>query len=115
MEDSKASKVFGLSLYDKNLAHVRDAQSTKQMWSAIQNAFECHTLLSKLGARRKFYTVTRENGERMLTSTNRVKQLAWVHLAMEVTVNKKGTVIAVLNGLPFRFDNVIVALNELKN
>jgi len=58
--DRKARAVIGLSLSDEHLEHVRDVETAKEMWMAIMNVFERHTLLNKLSARRKFYTVKME-------------------------------------------------------
>lgn len=50
---------------------------------------------NKLSACRKFYTVTMENGEKMLTWVSRVKQLAYAVHSMEITVDENK--MAVLN------------------
>lgn len=62
--DRKARAIIGLSLSDEHLEHVRDVESAKKMWEAIMNVFERHTLLNKLSARRKFYTVTMKKGRK---------------------------------------------------
>ena len=62
--DRKARAIIGLSLSDEHLEHVRDVQTAKEMWNTIVNVFERHTLLNKLSARRRFYTVSKENGEK---------------------------------------------------
>ena len=68
--DRKARAIIGLSLSDEHLEHVRDVETAKEMWAAIVNVFERHTLLNKLSARRKFYTVSMEKGEKVLTCWN---------------------------------------------
>ena len=65
--DKKAQVIIGLSLSTEQLKHVRDVTSAKQMWNVIKDVFERHTFLNKLTARRRFYTVTMETGEKMLT------------------------------------------------
>lgn len=52
--DRKAMADIGFSLSDEQLEHVRDAKREKGMRDAIVGVFECHTLQSKLSARRKF-------------------------------------------------------------
>ena len=74
--DNKAKAIIGLSLSDEHLEHVRDCETAKQMREAILNVFERHTLLNKRAARRRFYTVTMQNDEKVLAYINRVKQLA---------------------------------------
>lgn len=74
-EDWKARAVIGLSLSNENVEQCRDVKSAKHMWNAIKNVLELHTLRKKLAASRKLYTVTMENGEKMLSYINYVKQL----------------------------------------
>ena len=113
--DRKARAIIGLSLSDEHLEHVRDVETAKEMWTAIKNVFERHTLLNKLSARRKFYTVTMENGEKVLTYLNRVKQLSATLKSMGVEIDDKEQAMAALNGLPPSYENLIVALDALGN
>jgi len=113
--DRKARAVIGLSLSDEHLGHVRDVETAKEMWTAIMNVFERHTLLNKLAARRRFYTVTMLAGEKVLTYLNRVTQLASTLKSMSVDVDDKEIAMAVLNGLPTKYEGLIVALDALGN
>lgn len=61
---------------DVHIEHVRDAESAKERWEKSNNVFEHHTLLKKLTARRRFYTVTMEVGKKTLSYLNRAKHLA---------------------------------------
>ena len=113
--DNKAKAIIGLSLSDEHLEHVRDVDTARDMWQAILNVFERHTLLNKLAARRQFYTVTMNNDEKVLAYINRVKQLAARLKSMNVSIDDKEMAMAVLNGLPTRFESLIVALDALGN
>ena len=113
--DNKARTLIGLSLSDEHLEHVREATTAKEMWDAILNVFERHTLLNKLAARRDFYTVKMNNEEKVLAYINRVKQLAARLKSMSVIIDDKEMAMAVLNGLPSRFESLIVALDALGN
>ena len=113
--DAKAKAVIGLTLSDDYLQHVRGCGSAKETWDAILNVFERHTLLNKLAARRDFYTVSMLPDEKVLVFINRVKQLAARLQSMSVEIDDKEIAMAVLNGLPSRFDNLIVALDALGN
>ena len=97
--DRKARAIIGLSLSDENLEHVRDVETAKEMWRAIVDVFERHTLLNKLSARRRFYTVTMEHGEKMLTYLNRVKQLAATLQSVGVEIDDQEFAMAALNGV----------------
>ena len=113
--DRKAKAIIGLSLSDEHLNHVRDVSSAKEMWTAIRNLFERHTLLNKLAARRRFYTATMQEGEKVLTFINRIQQLASTLKSMGIDVDEKEVAMAVLNGLPPQYENLIVALDALGN
>ena len=113
--DRKARAIVGLSLSDEHLEHVREVKTAKEMWKAIMNVFERQTLLNRLSARRKFYTVTMENGEKMLTYLNRVKQLAATLKSMSVEIDDQELAMAALNGLPASYESLIVALDALGN
>lgn len=83
------------------------------MWVTIMNVFERHTLLKKLSARRKFYTVTMEKGEKVLTYLNCVKQLASTLKSMGVIIEDKEQAMAALNCLPPSFESLIIVLDAL--
>ena len=112
-KDRKARAIIGLSLSDEHLEHVCDVETAKEIWTVILNVFERHTLLNKLSARRNFYTVTMENGEKMLTYLNRVKQLAAILKSRSVEIDDKEMAMAALNGLPASYESLIVALDAL--
>ena len=113
--DRKARAYIGLSLSDDHLEHVRDLETAKDVWEAILNVFERHTLMNKLAARREFYTVEMLANEKVLPYINRVKHLAAKLKSMNVHIDDKEMAMAVLNGLPARFDSLIVALDALGN
>ena len=94
---------------------MHDCESAMDMWETILNVFERHTLLNKLAARRHFYTVIMQNNEKVLAYINRVKQLAARLKSMKVDIDDKEIAMAVLNGLPARFESLIVALDALGN
>jgi len=114
-KDRKARAIIGLSLSDEHLEHVRDVETAKEMWHTILNVFERHTLLNKLSARRKFYTVTMECNEKMLTYLNRVRQLAASLKSMGVDIEDQEMAMAALNGLPASYESLIVALDAVGN
>ncbi len=114
-KDRRARAIIGLSLSDEHLEHVRDVKTAKEMWKAITDVFERHTLLNELYARRKFYTVTMENGEKILTYLNRVRHLAATLKSMDVDIDDKEIAMAALNGLPPTYEGLIVALDAPGN
>ena len=113
--DRKARAIIGLSISDEHLEHVCDVETAKEMWRAIVDVFERHTLLNKLSARRRFYTVTMEHGEKMLTYLNRVKQLVGTLEPMGVEIDDQELAMAALNGLPSTYESLIVPLDAIRN
>lgn len=75
------------SLSDKLLENIRDVASAKQMWTAIRNVFEHHTLLNKLPTRRRFYTATMKDDEKVLQFANRIQYLTSTHKSMGVEID----------------------------
>ena len=73
--------------------------TAKQMWQTLLDVFQCHTLLNKLVARRKFYKVTMQEDEKVLTYVNRVQHLAYILESMGLEIDDKEMGMAVLNGL----------------
>lgn len=114
-KDHKARAVFGLSLSDETLGPVRDTKTAKEMWKVIKNVFEGHTTLNKLVARRNIYTATPEGEEKVLTYINRVKKLADCISSMDVEIDQNEISMALLHGLPSRFENFISAPDALGN
>ena len=83
------------------------------MWESVLDIFEKHTLLNKLAARRSFYTATILESENVLTFANRIRQLASTLKSMKVTIDDEEMAMALLNGLPERFDSLMSELDAL--
>ena len=113
--DRKAMGIIGLSLSDDHLEQFQHAETAKEMWTLICEIYEKHTLLNKLAARRRFYTATMNDGEKVLSFAGRIRQLAATLKSMGVTIDDQEMAMALLNGLPERFDSLISALDALGN
>ena len=113
--DRKAQAIIGLTLSDSVLEQVQHATTAKEMWEVILDIYEKHTLLNKLAARRRFYTATMNDGEKVLGFASRIRQLAATLKSMGVTIDDSEMAMALLNGLPDRFDGLISALDALGN
>jgi len=112
-KDAKAQAVIGLTLSDELLENVREVHTAKEMWAAIRNVFERHTLLNKLSARRKFYTAVMTESESILKFANRIRQLASSLKAMNVEIPQNEMAMALLNGLPQEYHALISALDAV--
>lgn len=80
---------------------------------AIINVFEHRTSSNKLSARRKFYTVTIEKHEKLLTYLNRAKQLATIMQSINVDIDDQELAIAAVVGLLVYYEGFIAALDPL--
>lgn len=112
-KDKKAQAIIGLSLSDDHLEQVQHAETAKEMWKLICDIFEKHTLLNKLSARRRFYTASMNEGEKVLAFAARIRQLAATLKSMGVKIDDQEMAMAFLCGLPDRFDGLISALDAL--
>eukprot|EP00171_Calliarthron_tuberculosum_P000627 IDg627t1 len=112
-QDKTARMTIGLTLSDEMLKNVTNTTTALEMWSEICNVHQRHTLLNKLSARRDFYTATMQNGEKMLVYINRIRQMAATLKSMDVVIDDKEMAMAVLNGLPQRFETIITALDAI--
>jgi hypothetical protein len=88
--DKKEMACIGLPLSDALLENVREASSAKEMGTSIINLSERHTLLNKLPARRRFYTATMLDDEKILQYANRIRQLAVTLKNMGVEIDDNG-------------------------
>ena len=111
--DKKARALIGLSLSDAHLEQVAHATTAREMWKSICDIYEKHTLLNKLAARRRFYTATMNEGEKVLAFAARIRQLAATLKSMGVKIDDEEMAMGLLNGLPDRFDGLISALDAL--
>lgn len=85
------------------------------MLHAILNVFEQYTLLNKHAPDRNFYTVAVASIWIVLFFVNRVRKLSLVLKVMGFPIDDGALIMGVLDGLPKRFENLIVALDTLCN
>eukprot|EP00171_Calliarthron_tuberculosum_P016921 IDg16921t1 len=112
-KDKTAKYTIGLTLSDEMLKNVSHTTTALEMWEEICNVHQRHTLLNKLSARRDFYTATMQDGEKMLVYINRIRQMGLILQSMDVIIDDKEMAMAVLNGLPQRFETIITALDAI--
>ena len=113
-DDAKAKAVIGLTLSNDLLEHVRGIETAYEMWEAITNLFQRRTLLNSLSARRRFYSVKMNDGEKALAYISRVRQLAADLKAMDVKVEDGDIAMTVLCGLSSKYEHLIVAIDAAK-
>lgn len=111
--DKKAKGIIALSISDDHLEQVQHADTAMEMWKFISDIFEKQTLLNKISARRRFYTAKMEENGKVRTFAARIRQLSSTLKSMNVDVNDNEMAMALLCGLPDRFDGLISALDAL--
>ncbi len=112
-KDKTVRMTIRLTLSDEMLKNLNHAVTALEMWKEICNVHQRHTLLNKLAARRVFYTATMKDGEKILVCINRVRQMASVLESMDVSIDGKEMAMAILNGLPKRYQTIIIALDAI--
>ena len=111
--DKQARAVLTLAMSDVILEQVQHARTAYEMWSLIADVFEKHTLFNKLAVRRQFITASLKDDEKVLEFASRIRRLADTLKSMGVIVEDSEMAMALLNGLPDRFDGLISAIDAL--
>lgn len=112
-KDKLARLYIGLSVSGEMLKNLQHTTTALEMWNEICNLYQRHTLPNTLTARREFCTVTVKEDEKMLVYVNRVRQLASILESMDVCIDDKELPMAVLNGLPGKYNALITALDTI--
>lgn len=112
-KDNLECMTISLTLSDEILKNVRHTSTALEMWNEISNVHQRYTLLNKLAARRDFYTATMLANENMHVYINRVRQISFVLESMGVDIDDKELAIAVLNGLPEHYQQILTALDAI--
>lgn len=85
------------------------------MWKSICDIYEKHTLLNQLTARRRFYTSTMQETDKILDFAARVRLHAPSLKSMGTSVTDQDMAMTFLSGLPERFDVPISALDAMSD
>lgn len=113
--DAKAKSILGVTLSDDHLDHVHGLSSVADMRKALANISHRLTLLSKLGARRKFYTAKISNEKGALTHINRMRQLSSDLTSIETVVTDKNVAKKVLCSLRKRLEPLTVTFDTVSS
>lgn len=111
----KAQAWICLALSQKQLKHVSDAFSDREMWNTILNIFERHALRNTLHERQKLYIGTKQFGEKVLSSVGWLKELTRPLRSMDIEIDDKERAMAVLDRHAPSFENLILGLDALEN
>ncbi len=114
-KDKKARAFIGLSLSNRHFEQVQHAATASEMWNQVCNIYEKQTLLNRLSARRRFYSATMDETEKLLEFAGRIRQYASTLKSMGVDVEDQDMAMTMLSGLPTRFDMLISALDAISD
>lgn len=112
-DNAKAMAVIGLTINDEYLEMVSECKTAISMWKTVKDVFQKSTLLNRLHARRKFYSVKMGDNERILSYISRAQQLSSDLKSMDVVVSEEDVAMTLLRGFSSRFEHLIVAIDTL--
>jgi hypothetical protein len=111
-KDRKAKAVICLALTDAQLMNVRSAATSLEVWTKLEALYEGKGLANRLFLRRRFFTISMEEGETMLGYLNRVKELAGQLEAIDAGLEDEDIVMTLLCGLPDSYNSLITSLES---
>lgn len=111
--DRKSKSKIGLTILDSHLEQFQRATTARSMWKMFCDIYERHNLLNKLSASIKFFTAVMKDVERVLEFSSRILLLSSILKSMGVTVDNSEMEMALLNGLPEKFDSLISYLDAI--
>ena len=94
--------------------YVRAAKNAKEAWDCLSNHFEEKTLSRIIYYRRKLYALRMEKGTTMTAHVNNLKTIAEHLECLDDAVSDKDLVMILISSLPDSYNNLITALETLK-
>lgn len=105
-----ALSIIATNLVDKQAAHIQHCRDPTVAWQILCDVHEQKTLSNVLFVRRKFFTITMQEGDDMLDHINKVKALADQLACLDVPLRNEDVVMTLLQSLPDSYDYLIAAL-----
>ena len=112
--ENLALSLICLSVTTNLQIYVRNAKTPMEAWDSLANHFEEKTLSRKIFYRRKLYSARMEKGSDMVGHVNNLKTIAEHLEALDDAVAEKDLVMILISSLPEEFNNLITALETLK-
>lgn len=114
IEEQTAMDVITMSLSGTHLGHIKGKISAPKMWQCLMDAFEKHTPLNNIIARREFLTLTMGAVEFDLQSTNCVLHLSGSLKSMGEIIDDAKLAMITLKGVPaWIYGRISAALDAL--
>ena len=113
--DNQARSIVCLAVSDPLLIYVRTTKTAKEAWDSLSGHFEEKSLSKKIHYRRKLYSTRMRMGEcTMIDHVNKLKTIAEQLEALDDPVADKDLVMILISSLPDEYNNLITALETLK-
>ena len=94
--------------------YVRDCKSGKEAWDSLAAHFEEKTLSKKIMYRRRLYSIRLDSNTTMEAHVNKLKDIADHLQAVDDPVAEKDLVMILISSLSEDYNNLITALETLK-
>ena len=94
--------------------YVRDCNSGKEAWDSLAAHFEEKTLSKKIMYRRKLYSIRLDSNTTMEAHVNKLKDISDHLQAVDDAVAEKDLVMILISSLSDDYNNLITALETLK-
>ena len=111
--ENLALSLICLSVTTNLQIYIRNAKTATEAWGNLSNHFE-KTLSRKIFYRRKLYSARMERGSDMVSHVNNLKTIAEHLESLDDAVAEKDLVMILISSLPVEFNNLITALERLK-
>ena len=112
--DNSALSNICLSVSNSLQIYVRGAKSAKEAWDSLSGHFEEKTLSRIISYRRKLYALRMERGTTMTDHVNSLKTIAEHLESLDDEVAEKDLVKILISSLPDSYNNLITALESVK-
>ena len=114
-KENQAHAIVCLAVSDPLLIYVRTTKTAKEAWDSLSGHFEEKSLSKKIFYRRKLYSTKMRMGEcTMIDHVNKLKTIAEQLEALDDPVSDKDLVMILISSLPDEYNNLITALETLK-
>ena len=113
--ENLALSIICLSVTTSLQIYVRNSKNATDAWNNLANHFEEKSLSRKIFYRRKLYSARLEKGSTMVNHVNSIKTIAEHLEALDDSVLEKDLVMILISSLPEEYNNLITALETLKD
>ena len=91
---------------------VRAAETARAAWQKLESHYEIKSLANKLFLRKRYFTASMAESDRMMVHINKMRSLAEQLAAVGAQISEDDQVATLLCSLPDSYSNLIVALES---